>query len=66
VRIRHRAVNCGLIIDRDHAAARVVLNRALGATGATRLRRDSTADPSLVAMSQVDPLKQENELLAEW
>ena len=56
---RTHSCACGLKCHRDHASARVILARALGATGATRLSRDSTAVSSLVAVDQVDPMKQE-------
>lgn len=60
--LRERVHNCecGLVIDRDHAAARVILARALVATGATRLRRDSSSDPTRVVVDQDGPMKQES------
>ena len=58
---RTHSCACGLKCHRDHASARVILARALGATGATRLSRDSTAD-ALLAVHQVDPVKQESVL----
>ena len=47
---------CGLKCDRDHAAARVILARALAESGANRTLRDSASDQQLV-VGQVDPMK---------
>lgn len=43
---RTHSCSCGLVCDRDHAAARVILARALELAGATRQRRD-LADESV-------------------
>ena len=61
---REHICSCGLRCHRDHASARVILDRALVATGVNRLWRDSTADSSLVVTDQVSPSKQEDVLLA--
>lgn len=61
-RVHH--CSCGLRCHRDHASARVILARALGATGVTRLSRDLTAGVSQFEMRQVDPMKQEDVLRA--
>lgn len=55
---RSHSCACGLRCHRDHASARVILARALVATGATRLRRDSASGGRCVAEHQADPLKQ--------
>ena len=59
---RTHSCACGLKCHRDHASARVILARALGTTGVTRLSRDSTAGVSQFEGRQVDPTKQEHSL----
>ena len=48
--------SCGLITDRDTASARVILDRAMAASVATRAVTDPTSDEQLVAASQVGRL----------
>lgn len=57
---RTHSCSCGLICDRDVAAARVILARALVASGANRPSREPTADAQPVAARQVGPMKREN------
>lgn len=55
---RWHSCGCGLECDRDHAAAQVILARALGVAGAERSRRDPATVQS-VTTGQVGPLKRE-------
>jgi putative transposase len=51
---RTHSCSCGLVCDRDHASARVILARALAESGATRPLMDSAYDRQLVAAGQAD------------
>lgn len=53
---------CGLECHRDHASARVILARALVATGVTRPSMESTSDAALVVQHQVDQVKREDSI----
>lgn len=61
---RTHSCACGLECHRDHAAARVILARALVSSGVNRLPRDSANDRLQQAVNQADPLKKEDVLLA--
>ena len=51
---RRHSCGCGLECHRDHAAAQVILARAVVATAATRQLTDSTADAVTKSQCQVD------------
>lgn len=56
---RTHSCSCGLVCDRDHAAARVILARALAVAGATRPWTDPAADSALVVPRQAGRRKRE-------
>lgn len=53
----HRC-SCGCVMDRDHAAAQIILARALGVAGATPVE-DATSTLGNCCRGQVGPVKQE-------
>jgi len=59
---RTHSCACGLTCHRDHAAAQVILARALAVTGAIRPSMDLAADSALVAQNQASQMKREGRL----
>jgi putative transposase len=57
---RTHSCGCGLVCDRDHAAAQVILARALAVSGATRTQTDPASDAAPVVHSQAGRLKRVN------
>ena len=60
----HSCGQCGLVRQRDHASAQVILARGLRALGPNRLLTDSASGSQLVVAGQADRLTQEHERLA--
>lgn len=54
---RTHSCECGLVCDRDHAAAQVILARALAVSGATRARTDPTSGKKKSSTYQVGRMK---------
>jgi putative transposase len=61
---RWHSCECGYECERDHAAAQVILARALVVPGATRPRTDPTSDVAPVAPRQAGRLKRVGKLLS--
>lgn len=56
----HVCGQCGLVCHRDHAAAQVILARALDGNRGITPVEESSSIPPLVAVGQDDPVKQED------